>query len=351
MTILKKTSLRIKDFSKIPGGYLGHSTASTAVDWVIYREPSIASGKAIEAHAMVVKADALSVSGRHRPGQFSSLHEVVSHAAGLVLEAKRHGRDTLTTHVPYSVTRRHAKKGGEVMVVLLKESPEQPPVPHNPWAHAESFRFAAQFAEVVLARLKELTPVQLSRAVESIEEVSGADHVAMVDALLLSAAESLNSSKRKTADEQGETADPTKAVAADPLQAARDRGKHQAVVEWEKPDNLTLKAAAEYAGRSDRVLNEERLKGRLYALVLPGKARGFRYPQWQFDAEPERVAAVLAPFNHASASCWVIHNFLHRPHETLGGVAPRERILDSTYPIDRIVQIVAERYRGDQGAG
>lgn len=142
-----------------------------------------------------------------------------------------------------------------------------------------------------------------------------------------------------------------KRLLADALQGARDRGMRQAVAQWEEPENLPLKAAAEYAGRSDRVINEERQKGRLYALVLPCKSRGCRYPQWQFDAEPERVAAVLAPFNQAGASCWVVHNFLHRPHEMLGGVAPRERILDSTYSIDRIVRVAADRYRGDQGAG
>lgn len=142
-----------------------------------------------------------------------------------------------------------------------------------------------------------------------------------------------------------------KRLLADPLQGARDRGMRQAVAEWEEPENLPLKAAAEYAGCSDRVINEERQKGRLYALVLPGKARGCRYPRWQFDAEPERVAAVLVPFNQVGASCWVIHSFLRRPHEALGGVSPRERILDPTYSIDFVVQVAVKHCRGDQGAG
>lgn len=143
----------------------------------------------------------------------------------------------------------------------------------------------------------------------------------------------------------------TDAIAADPLQAARNRGERQAAAEWEKPENLSLKAAAEYAGRSDRAINDERQQGRLYALVLPGKEFGYRYPQWQFSAEPERMAATLQPFIRAEASCWVIHSFLRSPHMALGGISPRERILDPTYPIELVVRLAAERYRCDQGAG
>lgn len=85
--------------------------------------------------------------------------------------------------------------------------------------------------------------------------------------------------------------------------------------------------------------------------MLPGKERGYRYPQWQFSAEPERMAAALQLFIRAEASCWVIHSFLHRPHVALGGVSPRERILDPDYPIELVVRLAAERYRYDQGAG
>ena len=142
----------------------------------------------------------------------------------------------------------------------------------------------------------------------------------------------------------------TDAVAADPLQAARNRGEHRAAAEWEKPENLPLEAAAEYAGRSDRAINDERQQGRLYALALPGKDFGYRYPQWQFGAEPERMAAVLQPFVRAEASCWVIHSFLLRPNVALGGASPRARILDPTYPIEPVIRLAVERYKWDQGA-
>lgn len=151
---------------------------------------------------------------------------------------------------------------------------------------------------------------------------------------------------RAAADVLGERG----AVGSDPLQAARDRGQHQALAELQKPDNLTLRDASVYSGRSDGAINEARLKGRLYALVPPGKQRGLRYPQWQFDAEPERLAAVLAPFVQANASCWVVHNFMQVPLASLGGANPMAWILDASKPIDPVVQLALARYNADQGA-
>lgn len=142
-----------------------------------------------------------------------------------------------------------------------------------------------------------------------------------------------------------------KRMLTDPLQVARDRGMRRALDEWQKSENLSLNAAAEFSGCPTLTINEERRKGRLYALVLPGKQRGHRYPQWQFDVEPERLAAVLGPFIFAESSCWRIHSFLHQPQEALGGVSPRDRLLDATYPIARIVEVAARRLLGDQGAG
>lgn len=136
----------------------------------------------------------------------------------------------------------------------------------------------------------------------------------------------------------------------DPLQAARDRGKHQALVELQRPENLSLRDAATYSGRSDRAINEARLKGQLYALVPPGKQRGLRYPQWQFDAEADRLTAALAPFIEAGASCWVVHNFMQRPLEALGDVRPMDWIADASKPIESVVLAVGNRYAGEQGA-
>lgn len=168
----------------------------------------------------------------------------------------------------------------------------------------------------------------------------------MVEAALLDAARSLHGhvgdarDEPWTSNEQG----------SDPLQAARERGKHLAVQEWEKPENLTLKDAAAYAGRSDRMINLDRQAGRLYALVPPGKERGFRYPRWQFNVDPARLEAALAPFINADASCWVVHNFMLRPVERLEGKTPSEWIANPTMPIESLVRLAEARYLGDQGA-
>ncbi|WP_454753720.1 integrase [Cupriavidus necator] len=140
------------------------------------------------------------------------------------------------------------------------------------------------------------------------------------------------------------------AAHSDPLQEARERGRLAAAREWEQPENLSLKDAALYAGRSDRAINQDRQAGRLYALVLPGRERGFHYPSWQFHVDSERLVAVLAPFVAAGASCWVIHNFLHRPQEGLEGRTPADCIADAAAPIDAVVRLVDARYRDEQGA-
>lgn len=140
------------------------------------------------------------------------------------------------------------------------------------------------------------------------------------------------------------------AAHSDPLQEARERGRLAAAREWEQPENLSLKDAALYAGRSDRAINQDRQAGRLYALVLPGRERGFRYPSWQFHVDSERLAAVLAPFVAAGASNWVIHNFLHRSQVGLEGRTPADWIADAAAPIDVVVRLVDARYRDEQGA-
>ncbi|MFC5429577.1 hypothetical protein ACFPTO_12320 [Paraburkholderia denitrificans] len=49
---------------------------------------------------------------------------------------------------------------------------------------------------------------------------------------------------------------------ADPLAAARARGRRHALELYEHPDNLTLLDARDYAGRNERKINEQRQAGR-----------------------------------------------------------------------------------------
>lgn len=172
-------------------------------------------------------------------------------------------------------------------------------------------------------------------------ETSSSQHltVALLDRLILGAAEALFD------DTPGRAQD-----SQDPLQAARDRGRQYALAELQRSENLSLRDASTYAGRSDRAINEARLSGQLYALVPPGKQRGLRYPQWQFDAKASRLAALLAPFIEASASCWVVHNFMTRPLDTIDGMRPMDWVLDGSRPIETVVEAAKARFAGEQGA-
>jgi hypothetical protein len=108
--------------------------------------------------------------------------------------------------------------------------------------------------------------------------------------------------------------------------------------------------ARRYAVRNERSINEDRLNGKLYALVPPEKIRGFRYPKWQFDAERDRLAAALRPFVDVNANCWAIHSFMMHRRESLQGRSPAEVILDSTVNVSAVVDLAGRDIAGDQGA-
>jgi hypothetical protein len=136
----------------------------------------------------------------------------------------------------------------------------------------------------------------------------------------------------------------------DPLAAARMRGRRFALEQYESPDNLALLEARAYAGRNERSINEQRQNGELYALLPPGKTRGFRYPKWQFDAPPERLKVVLRPFVDANANCWVIHSFMMRKRDALQGKSPANVILDDKADVKSVIDLVERDLTGEQGA-
>ncbi|QMI49898.1 hypothetical protein [Burkholderia sp. MBR-1] len=139
-------------------------------------------------------------------------------------------------------------------------------------------------------------------------------------------------------------------VADDPLASARARGRRFALEQYEDPDNLGLLEARDYAGRNERTINELRQKGELYALLPPGKTRGFRYPKWQFDVGPERLRAALSPFVATNANCWVIHSFMLRKRESLGGKSPADVLRDDSLDIKAVVALAESDMLGEQGA-
>jgi hypothetical protein len=136
----------------------------------------------------------------------------------------------------------------------------------------------------------------------------------------------------------------------DPLAAAKARGASYKTNELANPDNLNLVNASKYAGRSDRVINMERKRGWLYALVPEGNTRGYRYPKWQFDVPASRLRAILDILTPSSLSCWSLHNFLTRPHSDLDGKSPSAALADSTFAIERIIDVARRRVDLQQGA-
>jgi len=142
---------------------------------------------------------------------------------------------------------------------------------------------------------------------------------------------------------------PAKPV-GDALAAARSRGAAIMKAHLLRPENLSLDAAAAYAGRSARHINQLRQKGELYALAPHGSSRGFRYPQWQFDADAERRRQVVKTLADKDIDGWTLHEFLTRPNDALG-MAPQQAISDPAVPLEAILQAVQRRFGGgDQGA-
>ncbi|MEC4718154.1 hypothetical protein RY831_03275 [Noviherbaspirillum sp. CPCC 100848] len=144
------------------------------------------------------------------------------------------------------------------------------------------------------------------------------------------------------------TASADRGVSPDPLAAARQRGVDYALTEWQKPENLTLQAAASYAGVSDNTINTRRQKQQIYALVAPNRSRGFRYPQWQFDVDPARLGAALKAFSKfGQDNCWVLHNLMTQPTPGLDGVRPCDFIADSSLDMQRLVQFINTCFSND----
>ncbi|WOD14154.1 hypothetical protein [Paraburkholderia kirstenboschensis] len=187
-------------------------------------------------------------------------------------------------------------------------------------------------------------------AEETLFKVNGVDYSTAVD-LLTTVIKSVSIGKPATAKRRKSfSREESAPVVDDPLAAARARGRRYALEQYENPANLALLEARDYAGRNERSINELRQSGQLYALLPPGKTRGFRYPKWQFDAEPDRVKAALKPFVEANANCWVIHSFMTRKRDSLGGRSPADVVLDESVDIMSVVELAQRDLVGEQGA-
>ena len=133
--------------------------------------------------------------------------------------------------------------------------------------------------------------------------------------------------------------------------SARERGATHARQQYDDPLNLSLADAAKHSGLSDRLINVRRNAGQYHALVLDGNSRGFRYPTWQFNARPERLAPVLQVLQAADARCCLVHHFMQSPSDRLEGLCPRDWILDDARDVQAVVRLAQARFHSDQGAG
>lgn len=133
--------------------------------------------------------------------------------------------------------------------------------------------------------------------------------------------------------------------------AARQRGATWARTDYANPENLSLDQAAAHTGTSARVINERRNKWIYFGLIPKGQQRGFRFPKWQFDAEPGRLSTVLAVLREANANCWTVHSFMNTRATHLDGMTPREWIFDPQADLPRLLQLARARFTSDQGAG
>lgn len=113
---------------------------------------------------------------------------------------------------------------------------------------------------------------------------------------------------------------------------------------------MSLKDASAYAGRSDRVINEARQRGALYALLQNGKTRRFRYPSWQFDVDGARLVKVLQALDSFAVSCWIKHNFLLNESDHLAGHSPKDIISDPNAEIETVINAARARFSGQHGA-
>ena len=84
--------------------------------------------------------------------------------------------------------------------------------------------------------------------------------------------------------------------------------------------------------------------------ILDGNSRGFRYPRWQFDIPPARLATVLRKLDALDASCWAKHHFLTRPSPCLDGRTPRELLVNRDAGLAAVCSAIDEHFTGEQGA-
>ena len=107
------------------------------------------------------------------------------------------------------------------------------------------------------------------------------------------------------------------------LAAARARGRIKAAEVLSGADMLNADEFAKLLGTTRVTVNSKRQTGQV--LGLDGAKRGFRFPDWQIDADGKPFAA-LATLHERLGGAWAVYRFLVQPHGELDGLTGREAL-------------------------
>lgn len=80
---------------------------------------------------------------------------------------------------------------------------------------------------------------------------------------------------------------------------------------------------ARLVGTTRVTVNAKRQNGQV--LGLDGAKRGFRFPEWQLDADGKPYAA-LPTLHEKLGGAWAVYRFLVQPHAELDGLTGRKAL-------------------------
>lgn len=107
------------------------------------------------------------------------------------------------------------------------------------------------------------------------------------------------------------------------LAAARSRGRLKAAEILGGDDMLNADDFARLVGTTRVTVNAKRQNGQV--LGLDGAKRGFRFPEWQLDADGKPYAA-LPTLHEKLGGAWAVYRFLVQPHAELDGLTGRKAL-------------------------
>jgi len=108
------------------------------------------------------------------------------------------------------------------------------------------------------------------------------------------------------------------------LEAARGRGRARIADILSDGDMLSADEFARLIGTSRVTVNAKRQSHQV--LGLEGAKRGFRFPEWQVDAEGKPFASLPALFDRLGGNPWAVYRLLVQHHPELNGQTGREAL-------------------------